>query len=168
MGGAELYSVLKYGDNKISLPPSYLVNDYFTSFLASYIREQLLANCDKFSFETVMSHPSKLDFMTKAKNEVFKVYLYFVSLISPDLNVARVEARVKEGGHDVPENKIRERYERTMNNLLPAIEIADESYIFDNSGNTQNLFAHVEDGNINLLLKTIPSWFQEYVLKQLK
>ena len=43
------------------------VNDYFTSFLSDYLRQSLLYSCDKFTFETVMSHPSKLDFIKSAK-----------------------------------------------------------------------------------------------------
>ena len=143
------------------------MNDYFTSFLASYVREQLLKNCDKFSFETVMSHPSKLEFMSQAEKEGFKVYLYFVSLLNPDLNVARVKSRVNEGGHDVPEDKIRERYTRTMKMLLPAIRIADEAYIFDNSGDTQNLFAIKKEDTLQLLDGPVPLWFQDYVLNLL-
>lgn len=168
MGMPGLCVFFKIKDNKISFSPSYEVNDYFTSFLASYIRERLLKSCDKFSFETVMSHSSKLDFMAKAKKEGFKVYLYFVSLISPDLNVARVKSRVEEGGHDVPEDKIRERYKRTMNMLLPAMRIADESYIFDNSRESQDLFAVVKKNTLQLLHDSVPSWFQNYVLNQLK
>ena len=167
MGHSGLPGILKVKDNKLSFPLFYEVNDYFTSFLASYVREQLLKNCDKFSFETVMSHPSKLEFMSKAEKEGFKVYLYFVSLLNPDLNVARVKSRVNEGGHDVPEDKIRERYTRTMKKLLPAIRIADEAYIFDNSGDTQNLFAIKKKDTLQLLDGPVPLWFQDYVLNLL-
>lgn len=79
----------------------------FSSFIASYIRNQLVKeNCERFSFETVMSHPSKLDFIKTAKANGYKVYLYFVSLADPIMNVERVNARVQLGGHDVPEDKI--------------------------------------------------------------
>lgn len=74
----------------------------FSSFLADYIRFQLLKdNCERISFETVMSHPSKLDFIKSAKANGYKVYLYFVSLENPIMNVERVNARVQLGGHDV-------------------------------------------------------------------
>jgi predicted ABC-type ATPase len=43
-----------------------------------------------------MSHPSKLDFIKKAKNLGYKTYLYFVSLENPEMNVDRVDARVKQ------------------------------------------------------------------------
>lgn len=93
-----------------TLPSEYMVNDYFTSFLADYVRNKLLGNCNKFTFETVMSHPSKLDFICKAQEMEYKVYLYFVSLSDPTLNLNRVQQRVLQGGHDVPPEKIKERY----------------------------------------------------------
>lgn len=99
------------------------VSDYFIAFLADFIRQQLLEQSDRFSFETVMSHPSKLDIMRRAK----KVYLYFVSLQDPELNVLRVKTRVTQGGHDVDEEKIINRYARTMDQLYDAIRIADSA-----------------------------------------
>ena len=53
-----------------------------------------------------MSHPSKLDFIKSAKEQGFRIYLYFVALNDPEMNKGRVETRVLQGGHDVPANKI--------------------------------------------------------------
>lgn len=152
----------------LSFASGYEVNDYFTSFLCGYVRSCLLAKgCPKFTFETVMSHTSKLDFMLNAKEKGYKVYLYFVSLNSPSLNVQRVKSRVLQGGHDVPEDKIMERYGRTMANLYDAMLIADTSYIFDNSYKEPSLFATAEDQKLEILSKTVPLWFDEYVLSKL-
>lgn len=62
------------------------VNDYFTSFLSAYLREKLLDSCEKFTFETVMSHPSKLSFIQIAREKGFRIYLYFVALEDPIMN----------------------------------------------------------------------------------
>ena len=168
--GECLLSSLSHQDNHLLFSKSYLVNDYFTSFLASYIREQLLANSNKFTFETVMSHPSKLEFMSLAKEKGFKVYLYFVSLANPELNKQRVDFRVKNGGHSVPPKDIENRYYRTMGFLYDAIRIADSSYIFDNSYSEPKLFATVVNKEIKITdgKTTIPLWFQKYVLDKLK
>ncbi|WP_298551929.1 hypothetical protein [uncultured Parabacteroides sp.] len=145
------------------------VNDYFTSFLSDYLRQSLLCSCDKFTFETVMSHPSKLDFIKSAKEQGFRIYLYFVALNDPEMNKGRVETRVLQGGHDVPADKIVERYERTMNLLLDVIRLSDRAFLFDNSYSEPKLFATVEANEISIedSVDFVPGWFQLYVLDKL-
>lgn len=106
-----------------------------------------------------MSHPSKLKFMKRAKEKGFKVYLYFVSLRDPQLNKLRVRTRVSQGGHAVDEQKIEERYKRTMGLLFDALKIADNAYLFDNSAGEPNMFAIKEDGVITIQGKYVPAWF---------
>lgn len=157
----------KLENNGISFQDLTKLKDYFVTFLAEFIRTSLLEQANCFTFETVMSHPSKLDFMRQAKARGFKVYLYFVSLPDPELNVLRVKTRVEQGGHNVDENKIRHRYDRTMNHLLSAIKIADSAYIFDNSGVRPKMIAQKEDGMLNTIGEYIPVWYNEYVLKKI-
>lgn len=140
------------------------VSDYFIAFLADFIRQQLLEQSDRFSFETVMSHPSKLEIMKQAKEKGFKVYLYFVSLQDPALNVLRVKTRVEQGGHDVEEEKIISRYGRTMDQLYDAIKIADSAYIFDNSSSELKLIAQKEEGKLSAKVDFAPLWYKKYVL----
>lgn len=58
-----------------------------------------------------------------------------------------------------------------MKKLLPAIRLADKSYLFDNSGigagKVFHNFAEVQDGEISLLSDSAPAWFEEYFLKKL-
>lgn len=156
-----------FKNNGLSFINLSKLDDYFIAFLADFIRNTLLEQTDRLSFETVMSHPSKLDFIKKAKGKGFKVYLYFVSLPDPELNLLRVQTRVQQGGHDVNKDKIKERYSRTMNLLLPAIKIVDSAYIFDNSGTKPKMIAKKEDGKLMTLGDFTPVWFQEYVLNKI-
>jgi predicted ABC-type ATPase len=96
-------------------------------------RAACLAKRRSFSFETVMSHESKIEEMRLAKDAGYEITFIGVSLEKPELNVARVALRVSEGGHDVPKDSIIARYERTMRLMPQAILIADRSFIFDNS-----------------------------------
>jgi hypothetical protein len=61
------------------------------------------------------------------------VYLYFIGTDDPQTNIERVALRVAQGGHDVPTQKIRDRWLRTMTLLQQAIRSSDQSYVFDNS-----------------------------------
>ena len=89
-----------------------------------------------FSFETVMSHPSKIEEMRAAKGAGYQVTFIGVSLQTAQLNVDRVALRVSLGGHDVPVDRIIARYERTLALMPDAIVIADRSLVFDNSDST--------------------------------
>ena len=115
-----------------------------------------------------MSHPSKLEFMKRAKEKGFKVFLYFVSLRDPQLNKLRVRTRVSQGGHAVDEQKIEERYKRTMGLLFDALKIADNAYLFDNSAGEPNMFAIKEDGVITIQGKYVPAWFITYVTNKVQ
>jgi len=66
--GDNLLSCLSVTDNQLFISNQVSVNDYFTSFLSGYLRNQLLSSCNKFTFETVMSHYSKLEFIQKDFN----------------------------------------------------------------------------------------------------
>jgi replicative DNA helicase len=101
--------------------------------IADQRREECIAARRSFSFETVMSHPSKIDILVRAKDAGYRVCIYFIGTDDPQTNVERVALRVAQGGHNVPTEKIRERWLRTMNLLQQAIRASDQSYIFDNS-----------------------------------
>ena len=107
--------------------------EHFAQLLAAYLCEQLLEQRIQFSFETVFSHESNLAFMQRARDAGFKVYLYFIATNSPEINIDRVRIRVDAGGHNVPKDKIIERYGRSLKNLLPAIDLCYHAFVFDNS-----------------------------------
>lgn len=166
--GEILLADIQCKSNRLVISDYIVVNDYFTSFLSDYLRIQLLASCKKFTFETVMSHPSKLDFIKAAKEQGYRIYLYFVAVENAELSIARVKARFIQGGHDVPTPKIIERYERTMNLLVDAIRLADRVFIFDNSYSEPKLFAISDNKKISLInVDFAPAWFQKYVIDKL-
>jgi len=86
-----------------------------------------------FAWETVFSHPGRLKIMKDAKDNGYNIHLFYITTKNPDINVARVRKRVSEGGHDVPEKKVRGRYWRSLSFLPEMIIIADEVVVFDNS-----------------------------------
>jgi predicted ABC-type ATPase len=80
----------------------------------------------------VFSHPSKLDLIRSAQQAGYQVVVH-VMLVPEKLAVARVDYRVQAGGHDVPEQKIRERYHRLWPLVTQAIAMADRAVVYDNS-----------------------------------
>ncbi len=115
-----------------------------------------------------MSSPDKIDFLKKSKSNGYKNYLYFVATNDPQINISRVEVRVKTGGHNVPNDKIESRYYRSLDLLLDAIKQTDRAYIFDNSGEKAILFAEITNGEvIEIKSGRIPFWFRKYVLDKI-
>lgn len=145
---------------------------YYAAALAEVLRRRLLQARATFSFETVMSHTSKVDLMQTALDSGYRTYLYYVATESVEINVSRVQLRVKQGGHDVPEDKIRERYVRSLALLPNAIRASTRAFVFDNSTEhkDRSLVAEFERGStmtLHIESKYVPGWFTLAVLDKL-
>jgi len=97
------------------------------------LRESLVVQGVSFGFETVGSHPSKVELLKEAKGLGFTVILLFVGTENPEINIARIEHRVALGGHGVSATKVRARYQRTMKLLKNYFDVADIATVWDNS-----------------------------------
>jgi predicted ABC-type ATPase len=113
-------------------PDDPAAHAYDASQLAAERRDVLLASRTSFVTETVFSHESKLDLVKAAVDAGYIVTLHIV-MVPEELAVARVPNRVGNGGHDVPEEKIRSRYKRLWQLLAAAISLVDEAKVYDNS-----------------------------------
>lgn len=107
--------------------------------LADGHRDRCLSERLNFSFETVMSHQSKVDVLLRAAAAGYDVTLYFVCTSDPEINIRRVQNRVSLGGHDVPRDRIVARYWRSLNLLCGAAQVARRSVLFDNSAEVRYL-----------------------------
>ena len=136
------------------------VNSYLASVISDFLRQRLLEKGLSFTFETVMSHHSKVEFMKEAQARGYRTYLYFVSTENPDINIDRVGIRVREGGHPVDPEKVRERYFKSLALLPEAIAVSNRAYIFDNSGDSTVFLAEITDGvSLQYQTEEIPDWF---------
>lgn len=80
----------------------------------------------RYAFETTLGGSTITATLLEAAAREIKVHVWYCALATPDLHVARVAARVRRGGHDIPERKIRERYHESRRNLvrlLPHLEV---------------------------------------------
>jgi predicted ABC-type ATPase len=112
-------------------------------------RERLINARESFITETVFSHPSKVDVIRLAQSAGCHVTLHVV-LVPVGLSVARVADRVRRGGHDVPEDKVRARHGRLWTYVADAVALSDECFVYDNSSARQplRLVAHLQDGRL--------------------
>ncbi len=156
---------LRFTDGKLSFH-EVIVNAYYASVAADFLRRKLLERRVSFSFETVMSSPDKVELLKQAQTLGYRTYLYYIATEDPSINVARVKARVNLGGHDVPEEKIVSRYSRSLALLLEAVKHTSRTYVFDNSRQgTEHLWVAEITGGRELELKCdpMPLWFQKTV-----
>ena len=95
--------------------------------------ERAIAERLDFAFETTLGGHTISALLHETLTAGIEVRMWFVGLSSPELHVARVRSRAARGGHDVPEQKIRERYDRSRINLLELMPRLTELRVFDNS-----------------------------------
>lgn len=87
-----------------------------------------------FSFESTLATKSYAPWLVGLVEQGYLLRLVFLSLPSPEAAIARVEARVRAGGHSVPESTIRRRFQRGLRNLESLYSpIAAEWSVLDNA-----------------------------------
>lgn len=157
-------------DASMTLSVSSAVDSYLASVLADAVRRELLDEGKTFTFETVMSSPDKVEFMKEARERGYRVYLYFVATDDPEINLDRVRRRVMQGGHPVPDDKVRKRYRESIDLMTEACYTAHRAYVFDNSGSRHKLLVEAEalDQEVSLTLHAsqLNPWFVQTALWQ--
>jgi len=133
---------------------------YKAAKLTERLRFDLLHTGTNFCFETVFSHPSKIDFLARAKSAGYEIVLVYIHLQSDQLNQARVAQRVAEGGHAVPREKIISRIPRTMQYVSDALILADTVQLYDNSSHNEPFtsVASINHGDLKIQKQSLPDW----------
>jgi predicted ABC-type ATPase len=107
---------------------------YAAARAADALRRELVIRRESFIFETVFSDPTgeKLTFLLEAAASGYTVALIFIGVSSPRVSEERVAMRVSQGGHDVPAEKLKSRFPRTLANLEAAVRALPHVLVFDN------------------------------------
>ena len=141
--------------------------------------ERAIAEQLDFAFETTLGGNTIVRLLSEATAKGIEVYIWYVGLNSPELHIARVQSRVRRGGHDIPERDIRRRYEHSRLNLIHVLPRLAGLRLWDNSkdadpaaGKTPApvLVLHMERGrilNLNDLAKA-PDWAKPIVASALR
>lgn len=142
---------------------------YKAAEIAEARRQDYLKQGLSFVTESTFSHPSKLDLIEDAQQAGFRVVVYHVNVRNSELSVRRVAARVKEGGHDVPVDKIRERYARNGALIRRAALRADYAFVYDNSMLNQApaLSLAMRAGQVFQASDRMPAWARELYAQEL-
>ena len=105
-----------------------------------------------FGFETTLAGKTYVNLLKKLKNAGYEVNLFFLWLRNVELAIERVAERVRKGGHDVPENVVRRRYDRGIFNLFHVYrDLLDTWTLFDNSTESPRIMAYEDHGELTVL-----------------
>lgn len=141
--------------------------------------ETAIASRLEFAFETTLGGTTITGLLERAALAGIELRVWYVALASADLHMARVRARVKKGGHDIPEEKIRQRYTRSRENLIRLLPRITELRLFDNSADADPatgsrpsplLVLHLAGGAIVEMCPPaeVPEWARPIVAAALK
>lgn len=145
------------GAGKSSLLGKYLTDDGLTWFnpdaftreleSAGYVHDEAnakaweegrdrlaraIANDEDYAFETTLG-ANTIPALLREAMQTHQVIVWFCGLSNVELHVERVRERVASGGHDIPEHKIRERFDRSRQNLISLMEGLATLHVYDNS-----------------------------------
>jgi predicted ABC-type ATPase len=176
-GKSTLVAALR-ADTHFELPELYInaddlqrtqhLDDTAAQWCATELRAHALAHGTDVMFETVMSHPSKIAELQRAKAAGYHITVHLVATDHPDINVQRVQARVGAGGHHVPVERIHARYHRTLALAPLALVYADQAVLFDNThsgstGHGLSLQAHLHAGRAVYAVEKPANWVKTVV-----
>lgn len=97
--------------------------------------------------------------MEQARQRGFDIALIFIATDNAEINIDRITGRVAHGGHHVPEQDVRRRYARSMENALRAIELTHRATIIDNTSDQgPRVVLEIEAGTITAQAQGLPRW----------
>jgi len=145
------------GNSYLSIPMHVReqVNREYEVFVNSCILRR-----ESFAIQTTLRSAVTFEQAAKAHDAGFAVEIRFLSLASFQLHLDRVKTRADAGGHSAPEEILLAIHRASLKNLLRAIDVADEIWIYDNStfGGPPTLVAQAKQGTIAYLADNLPAW----------
>lgn len=114
---------------------------------ADELRRQCIEKGESFTFETVLSTDRNLKLLQFAKEKGYFIRCVYVLTVDPRVNVLRVQSRVANGGHSVPQNKIIARYKRGVKLIPQLLDVCDICHIYDNTIKPTRIFKKHKENN---------------------
>lgn len=159
----DLWKSFECQNGNLIVNSSQAINSYIAADLAEFFRQLMIQSKISFSFETFMSDHRKIDLIQFARENGYIIYLYYFCTEDPEININRVQNRVGQNGHGVPEDKIRSRYWASLKNLRDAVSLSDRAYLFDSTEQYAYLFSEITEGkHVKILdVNKVPNWFSD-------
>lgn len=141
--------------------------------------QQAIARRLDFTFETTLGATTMTKLLVAAAAQGIEVHVWYTGLTTPELHIARVHARVARGGHDIPEETIRRRFDHSRLNLITLLPHLASLRVYDNSTEADpaagkaprpRLVLHMEGGRIRNPqdLPRVPEWARSIAAAAMK
>ncbi|MCG7386020.1 zeta toxin family protein [Paenibacillus sp. ACRRY] len=124
----------------------------------------LIRSGTNFAIETTLSGSFVLKHMQIAKENRYEIVVYYIGLQDVQMHIDRVASRVEQGGHWIAEEDIRFRYGQSLQNLTPALAIADQVIIIDNTYEPL-IIAEITQDKLVYCSDTIPVWCKPVLVR---
>jgi len=124
-----------------------------------------IQNKRDFSIETTLAGGNAIRQMREAKRNGFEIVMFYVGLGDYRLNIERVAARVRNGGHHIATEDIIRRHYTSMENLLAHVDLMDYLVVIDNSASDGRIIMEFDRVRINYRVSTVPDWVQVIELR---
>lgn len=95
--------------------------------------ERALAEGLSYAFETTLGGRSIARLLLDGAHGGAQIHVWYAGLATPELHLRRIAARVAAGGHDIPEAKVRERFDASRSNLVRLMPHLASLRVYDNS-----------------------------------
>lgn len=123
-----------------------------------YVRMQV-----DFAFESTLAGKLYVNLLKQLKAKAYKIHIFFLWIPNPELAIARIKDRVAEGGHHVPSEDVRRRFDRSIYNFIKLYRpLSDKWMFFNNAGIKPSLIAKKNNGGIDIVDEEL---FEEVLYK---
>ena len=141
----QLFNTIGDYTNADDIVRSSNIDNLEAAKLVEQVRNNNIYKGIDFTFETVLSSERYVDLIKRAHNSGYFVKVVFVLTSDSNINVSRVNIRFMNGGHGVPEDKIKSRYIKSINNIHEIIDCCDIMHIYDNTEKAIRIFRKHKD-----------------------
>ena len=120
-----------------------------------------LDNNISFTQETTLSGHRTEKTIQQARKQGYYVIMYYVGLNSKEESLARIENRVRKGGHDIPKNDVCRRFDNRFDSLKRIVPLCDEVIFYDNENGFIKV-AEIKNNKFNYSNGYRPKWITEF------
>ena len=112
-----------------------------------------------FNFESTLSGRGIFNKIKYAKSNGFEVDIIYIA-IDKKTSKLRINSRVLKGGHNISNEDVERRYDKSISNFINNINIFDNVYFYENEESKHNLIFFIESGRLKYLKNSIPEWIE--------
>lgn len=135
-------------------------DNYRAARIAITKMERFITRGITFTQETTLSGHMVERTIMKAKNADYDIHLFYVGLSSAEESINRIKNRVKKGGHDIPDEDVKRRFDHRFDDLIRVLPYCDEVKFYDNENRFDNV-AEYRNGEIIFKSDYKPNWLTD-------